>query len=179
MEKRFKSLKKISNQDAEKYISAEEDFNNNFLCFYTLNPSNDSTYSAEEGWDEVKYYTIRRKPKINFVDKEFITNEGYVQIGKGSNTVYIMSNESMPGLLKIGSTRKHIEERRKQLSSVSGVPVPFKIECVFKLDGNEEQLENEIHRYLEHKRNSMQREFFDISLQEAIDIIKKIGKNYT
>lgn len=178
MEKRFKPLKKLSLEESRQYISSEDDFSNSFTCYYTITPSTDEYYPASEGWSNVTYYTNRRKPKVKSSGEEFITNEGYVQLGEGPNTVYIMSNPSMPGLFKIGSTRGKVEDRRKQLSSASGVPVPFEIEWVFKLEGNEEHLEKEVHRYLEHKRSNMNREFFDVTLKEAIDAVKTIGKNY-
>ena len=36
MKKRFKPLKKISTVEASKYISADDDFHNNFIRFYTV-----------------------------------------------------------------------------------------------------------------------------------------------
>jgi hypothetical protein len=173
-----KPLKKITLEEASKYISANEDFNNNFICFYTVEPSDDPNHHFNDGWEFVKYYTNRRKPKIKALGNETINPDGYIEVGDGPNIVYIMSNPAYAGLLKIGSTRKLVEERRKQLSSASGVPYPFKIEWILKLDGNELQLENEIHHYLEHKRSNMNREFFDITLSEAIEVIKKVGEKY-
>jgi len=41
MEKRFKPLKRITVEESEKYISAEEDFQNNFLSYYTLTSTDD------------------------------------------------------------------------------------------------------------------------------------------
>lgn len=158
MEKRFKPLKRISIKDSEQYVSADEDFNNNFLCFYTLE-------SIDDEWSQVKYFTARSKKVIS-------------SKGEGKEIVYVMSNPSIPGLLKIGYTGKSIEERRQKLSKATGVPTPFKVEYIFRLHGRGEELEREIHRYLEHKRNSSRREFFDVSLQEAIEAINKVGKNY-
>lgn len=164
-EKRFKSLKKISSKDAEKYVSANEDFNNNLLCFYTIEPSYDEEYPFSEGWETVTYYTARSKKPIP-------------GMGKGKDIIYVMSNPSIPGLLKIGYTGLPIEKRQKDLSRATGVPTPFKVEYIFRLHGRGEELEREIHHYLEHKRNSSRREFFDVTLQEAIDAIKKVGEKY-
>ena len=125
MEKRFKPLKQITLEEATEYISAEEDFNNNFICFYTL------TFSNE--WTKVSYYTARRK-------KTFLSE------GEGKEIIYIMSNSSIPGLLKIGYTGKSAEQRVKELSKPTGIPTPFKLEFTFKLHGRGEELEKEIHR---------------------------------
>lgn len=177
MEIRFKNLKKISSEEAKNYIPASMDFNNNYIHYYTLEPSTHTNYLSSDGWDNIIYYTNRRKHKIKKIGEGIMTEEGYIQVGEGPNIVYIMSNPSH-SLLKIGSTRKNVEERRKELSSASGVPSPFKIEWIFKFEGNEEQLENEIHKCLEHKRSNIKREFFEISLKEAVEVIIKIVKNH-
>jgi hypothetical protein len=49
-----------------------------------------------------------------------------------SGYIYCLSNESMPGLLKIGRTMRTPEERVKELYS-TGVPTPFKIEFAKKV----------------------------------------------
>ena len=85
---------------------------------------------------------------------------------------------STPDLLKIGFTSKPVEDRCKELSRATGVPVSFKVEYIFRVHGRGEEMEREIHRYLEHKRNSSRREFFDVTLDEAIDAVKKIGEKY-
>ena len=158
MEKRFKNLKQITVEESEKYISADEDFKNNFIAYFTLTPDDD-------GWDKVTYFTKRSKKPIP-------------TIGEGKEIVYIMSNPTYPGLLKIGYTGKEIEIRRKDLSKATGVPTPFKIEFVYKLYSRGEELEHEIHSYLKEYRTSNQREFFDIGLKQAIEAVKNIGKNY-
>jgi len=158
MEKRFKPLKRITVEESEKYISAEEDFQNNFLSYYTLT-------STDDGWEQVAYFTKRTKKPIP-------------TIGEGKEIIYIMSNPTYPGLLKIGYTGKEIEIRRKDLSKATGVPTPFKVEFIYKLYSRGGEMERELHKYLKEFRTSNQREFFDISLKEAINAIKVIGKNY-
>tara|TARA_R110000822_G_scaffold9836_3_gene37778 strand:- start:246 stop:782 length:537 start_codon:yes stop_codon:yes gene_type:complete len=177
MEKQFKPLKEISVENAKEYISLIDDSQNNYIHYYTLEPSIYLDYPGSEGWEDVTYYTNRRKPKIKINGEEIITEEGYIQVGDGPNIVYIMSNP-IHDLLKIGSTRKDVEERRKELSSSSGVPLPFKVEWILRLEGNELQLENEIHRYLECRRSNMNREFFDINLNQAIEAVLKVAKKY-
>lgn len=165
MERRFKPLKKISSEEASKYVSADEDFINSFLCYYTIESSQDPLYPSSEGWDHVTYYTARTK--------RITPGEG-----EGKEIIYIMSNPSIPGLLKIGYTGKPVEDRCKELSKATGVPVPFKVEYILRLHGRGLECEGEIHKFLEHKRNSSRREFFDITLSEAIDAVNKIGEKY-
>ena len=82
-----------------------------------------------------------------------------------SGFVYILSNHSMPGLLKIGSTEKLPTERAAQLFS-TGVPEPFKVEFAVWCE-NHQQAELDIHEELKANRPSI-REFFSVSKQDAI-----------
>lgn len=158
MEKRFKPLKKITVEESEKYISADEDFKNNFISYFTL-------IFVDDGWEKVTYFTKRPKKPIP-------------TIGEGKEIIYIMSNPTFPGLLKIGYTGKEIEIRCKDLSRASGVPTPFKVEFIYKLHARGEELEHEIHSYLKEYRTSNQREFFEMGLKQAIEAVKNVGKNY-
>ena len=59
-------------------------------------------------------------------------------------TVYILTNQSMPGLIKIGITERKVEERMRELYSSSAVPLPF--ECYFALEVKDAKLvEKKIH----------------------------------
>ena len=49
--------------------------------------------------------------------------------------VYILVNDSMPGLIKIGKTARNSLARAKDLSSSTGVPTPFKV--AFELSSEE------------------------------------------
>ena len=53
--------------------------------------------------------------------------------GGGMNYVYILSNESMPGLLKIGYTSCDPRKRAAELFT-TGVPEPFRVELVLISD---------------------------------------------
>ena len=53
--------------------------------------------------------------------------------------VYILTNEAMPGLIKIGYTDKTIEKRMKELSRHSGVPLPFT--CYYAVETENKNLE--------------------------------------
>lgn len=68
--------------------------------------------------------------------------------------VYILQNDSMPGLLKIGKTARNSRERAKELSKSTGVPTPFRV--VFDLSSDRyEILEREVHSKLARYRNSL------------------------
>ena len=165
MEKRFKALKKITVEQSEGYISALEDFKNNFIHYYTIEPSTDLKFPASEGWDEVKYFTKRTKRNIP-------------NSGEGKEIIYVMSNPSLQGMIKIGYTGKEIEVRRGILSKATGVPTPFKVEYIYRLQGRGMELEREIHSYLKEFRLNNEREFFEIDIKQAIEAIQKIGKNF-
>ncbi|NYA42938.1 GIY-YIG nuclease family protein [Serratia fonticola] len=83
--------------------------------------------------------------------------------------VYILSNECMPGIYKIGMTNNHPSARAKELSSASGVPVPFKVEATFHCD-NASSSEADIHASLSDCRVNESREFFKEDLEELIAV---------
>jgi len=80
--------------------------------------------------------------------------------------VYILTNQSMPGLVKIGITNRNVEERMKELSSSSAVPLPF--ECYYALEvQNAESIEKKIHHGFDDNRINDSREFFEIDPEKA------------
>ena len=85
-------------------------------------------------------------------------------------TLYCLSNPSMPGLYKIGRTSKTPEERALQLFT-TGVPEPFTIEFAKKVN-NAAEKERNIHRNLEEYHERMPgREFFRVPSVESIRIL--------
>ena len=83
--------------------------------------------------------------------------------------VYVLSNPAMPGIVKIGFTLRDVVDRAQELSIATGVPVPFEIEY-YCLSDNVEAVEREIHARLTSKRVSDAREFFRMSISEAVTI---------
>ena len=150
-------IKKITEEKSSIYISKDEDKLDFPIKFYTIKKD-------EDGWDKITYYTSRRK-------------DTYANRGKGDSWVYILSNPSLPNMLKIGFTKGEPEVRAKQVSSSTGVALPYKVEWALQCF-NGSQLEQEVHRELESYRVNHQREFFDIPLDEAQEAIVKLGKNY-
>ncbi|HAT3668075.1 TPA: GIY-YIG nuclease family protein [Citrobacter freundii] len=79
--------------------------------------------------------------------------------------VYILSNEYMPGIFKVGMTTTSPEIRAKELSSATGVPYPFKVEAAFHCE-DPSRSEREIHEALNEVRINESREFFKDDLDE-------------
>jgi hypothetical protein len=91
-----------------------------------------------------------------------------------TDCVYVFSNPSMPGIVKIGMTKngeKGVEKRRKDLSSATGSPKPFVCEgFVATQDGK--AMERKAHTALRDKRISRNREFFKVTPKVAIGLLK-------
>lgn len=84
--------------------------------------------------------------------------------------VYVMSNESMPGIAKIGMTNRKPDERARELSNHTGVPLPFVVEG-YRLVRNAVETERVLHDWFGPKRVSGKREFFLVSPQSAVEMI--------
>lgn len=90
-----------------------------------------------------------------------------------SGFVYLLVNSAMPGLVKIGKTDRDPEARARELSSTTGVPSSFVVvHSVFVINCSE--LERTIHRKLDYCREHRRREFFRISVSEAIQVIQPL-----
>ena len=89
--------------------------------------------------------------------------------------VYILKNEAMPDLIKIGYTKENAKKRANELYT-TGVPQPF--EVVYELDELEPEqyakLEGEIHKELAEYRVNPKREFFEYPVDDAIRLLKKL-----
>jgi len=109
--------------------------------------------------------------------KEYACETCGVELFKAHITngyVYVLSNPTMPGLLKIGYTDREVDERVDELNS-TGVPVPFDVEAIFG-SPNAYKDEQAIHSILAQHRVAGNREFFSIAVKEAVKcIIDYIG----
>jgi len=90
--------------------------------------------------------------------------------------VYALSNESMPGLIKIGFTSRPPLERLEEANAPNtfGPPTPYRIECAKRVR-NANQREKMIHRILSRDRVNMSREFFRVSLEVVRDVFALMG----
>lgn len=154
-------MKYITPGEAAEYISVKDDVLGYPTEYFTRVPCLDNGW---EGWEDVVYYTSRKKHPLD-------------RNSEGKYWVYVLSNKSMPNIVKIGYTKLPPEERAKQVSIGAGVPTPFIVEFAFKCHEGE-FLEHEIHKHLNAYRVSNNREFFGISVNEAIGVVKELGQKY-
>ena len=84
--------------------------------------------------------------------------------------VYILTNPSMPGLIKIGKTTGTAQERANELYT-TGVPNPFSVEYSI-LSNDPDTLEFLLHRKFGNHRVTKDREFFSCSTDEVLEWLK-------
>jgi hypothetical protein len=84
------------------------------------------------------------------------------------NIIYILTNEAMPGLVKIGlTTGESIESRIAQLSGATGIPLPF--ECYFAAEVKDcDRLEKTLHQLFSENRINPRREFFKVDPEKVV-----------
>ncbi len=90
-----------------------------------------------------------------------------------SQIIYILTNESMPGYIKIGfTTNPDVESRLKQLDR-TGVPLPFEI--YYKAEVCDARKDEEwLHSIFADRRVRDNREFFKINPELATLALKRI-----
>ena len=155
-------MERITDKVAKGFIPLRENYGNTdleYAKYFTLSPS-----EKGNGWEDITYYT----------DKKYGL---YADKGNGDQWVYVLSNPSSPGLLKIGYTKKPPEERAKQISSATGVALPYKVEWAYQCF-NGEMVEREVHHKLKAQRVNSSKEFFQVSLEEAKENIILIGNKF-
>ena len=80
-------------------------------------------------------------------------------------TVYILTNQAMPGIIKIGFTDNSVEQRMKELDKTA-TPIPF--ECYYaKRIEKAEFVEKKMHEAFDEFRIRDNREFFRMSPDQA------------
>jgi hypothetical protein len=88
--------------------------------------------------------------------------------------VYILTNEAMPGYVKIGFTNGSLDSRLKQLDR-TGVPLPFEVYYACEVD-NARNDERWIHEIFSDRRVRDNREFFKIDPERVVTALKRIQK---
>ncbi|MEX0616636.1 MAG: GIY-YIG nuclease family protein [Candidatus Woykebacteria bacterium] len=85
--------------------------------------------------------------------------------------IYILTNEAMPGYVKIGKTNNNLEQRVRELSASTSVPLPFIVfyACTVK---NSQFVEHQLHDAFDNNRVNPRREFFQIAPERVVAALK-------
>jgi hypothetical protein len=92
-----------------------------------------------------------------------------------SQIIYILTNESMPDLIKIGMTDERLDERVKELSRQTGVPLPFEVYFACEVE-NMREVEKSLHNAFSDHRINPRKEFFRLNPERVISILKLLQK---
>ncbi|MBL4747578.1 MAG: GIY-YIG nuclease family protein [Magnetovibrio sp.] len=100
---------------------------------------NEESVCLLEQGDLVEFFFVssgRRQKylKVDGLSIEILNPKEFAEHTNGF--VYIMSNPSMPGLLKIGCTTRTPEERANELHQATGVPGKFTVEWSVAIEGD-------------------------------------------
>lgn len=87
-----------------------------------------------------------------------------------SGLVYVLTNEAMPGLVKIGITSSDPNSRAEQLYT-TGVPVPFTVEFAGTVSDSR-MVERALHNAFRDRRVNPKREFFELEPDQPIELLK-------
>lgn len=85
--------------------------------------------------------------------------------------IYILTNEAMPGYVKIGKTNNNLEQRVRDLSASTSVPLPFTVfyACTVK---DAQFVEHQLHDAFDDSRINPKREFFQIAPERVVSALK-------
>ncbi|EQF23629.1 meiotically up-regulated protein 113 family protein [Clostridioides difficile CD160] len=107
---------------------------------------------------------------MEFISDKLDFGGGKLRIEMEEGYVYILRNDSLKGLLKIGSTTFGAEKRAKQLSNNTAIPTPFIV--VYEIYVRHyEEFEKTIHKKLASYRVNTKREFFAVSIDKVIELM--------
>lgn len=113
-------------------------------------------------------FKLDRKRLPNYLKNPY-ENEGYI---------YVMVSPALKeNLLKIGKTTRTPQKRAQEISVGTGVPLRFYV--IFQVSVSDcHEVEKLVHAKLAHHRSTSSREFFEVSLESAIEVIRAIALNY-
>lgn len=87
-----------------------------------------------------------------------------------SEIVYVLINEAMEGLVKIGRTTTSVEQRIRELDNTS-TPLPF--QCFYAAEvANSAIVEGKLHRIFADKRIRNNREFFRVDANQVREAVQ-------
>jgi hypothetical protein len=88
-----------------------------------------------------------------------------------SEIIYVLTNEAMPGYVKIGKTGTNLEQRIRDLSSSTSVPMPFTPYYACTV-ANATFVERQLHDAFGDNRVNPKREFFAINPERVVAALK-------
>jgi hypothetical protein len=94
-----------------------------------------------------------------------------------SGSIYILFSSITPNLVKIGLTTKDPDERAKELSSATGVPHGYVV-VYHDIVSDCAKAEKEVHKRLDSHRINQRREFFEVSVKTAIEVVREVAALY-
>lgn len=110
------------------------------------------------------------KAEMAKIDKR-IDDLKYRREHNSAGWLYVISSPSLPGMVKIGCTKRLNPTIRVRELSSSSLPYSFKTHC-FVFNDDCFALETQMHHYFDAQRVAPDREFFYITPQQAIDALK-------
>src|SRR3990167_3796148 len=91
---------------------------------------------------------------------------------KDGGIIYVLTNEAMPNLVKIGKTSGDgVERRVAELSRATGVPLPFRVAIARRVH-DASLIERALHTAFGPDRVNPAREFFEIEVIRVIALIR-------
>lgn len=118
------------------------------------------------------YQSGRQTAYYEIIEDSILLLGSSSNVGLAKGFVYVLGNQSMPGLLKIGYTNKTPSERAKELKT-TGVPTPFDVLYSRVINGDAKLIEKAVHAQLSKYRES-NTEFFKVSVDKAKTTIEEI-----
>src|SRR3989339_1695989 len=87
--------------------------------------------------------------------------------------IYVLTNEAMPGYVKVGRTSTSLEQRIRELNSSTSVPLPFTAfyACIVK---DAQFVEHQLHDAFDNARINPRREFFHIAPERVVAALKLV-----
>lgn len=86
--------------------------------------------------------------------------------------VYVLTNDAMPGMIKIGKTTGNVKDRMSSLYTTS-VPLPFMCHYAKKFI-NHSAIEKNMHDVFSDKRVNRNREFFEVDPERVVNALQFI-----
>ena len=84
--------------------------------------------------------------------------------------IYLLTNEAMPGYVKIGKTSKSVDQRIRELSRSPAVPIPFECPYAAKVE-DMDSVEKAFHdAFGDYRKNPKERIFPSFSRKSCCDL---------